>query len=59
MLPLKVRVKQALNNAAENGYFFEDMTPEQIAVDMCTYSSELEDELVVDVACALIALSEE
>lgn len=40
---LKELVREALKNAAENGYEFKGMDARAIAVDMLTYNPELED----------------
>jgi len=47
---LKAKVKQALQNAADNGFDFQNMTPREIAIDMITYGADLEDEDVDAVA---------
>lgn len=53
---LENRVREAIRNAAENGYDFADMSNLDIAVDMCCYDSSLENEDYIDVAECLVEI---
>ena len=41
---LKAKVKEALKNAADNGYTFDGMSAREIAIDMVTYDATMENE---------------
>ena len=52
-MDLTNKVREALTNAKENGYTFDEMSPGEIASDLITYDSELEDEDFGEVATAV------
>lgn len=50
---LRQKVRVALKQAAENGYYFEGASAEQIAEDMVTYCEDMERENLRDVVDAV------
>jgi hypothetical protein len=52
-------VREAFNDAKNNGYEFSDFTNEEIAVDMMDYNSELENEDFLDIIEAVSAIRSE
>ena len=52
-MDLTDKVRDALSNAKENGYTFDGMSPGEVAHDLLTYDSDLEDEDFCEVATAV------
>ena len=50
---LDAKVREALENAAENGCTFAGWTNTEVATDMCTYDADLETHEVEEVTAAL------
>ena len=49
-IPLMDRVKEALQNAKENGYDMGNLAPLQVAIDLFTYDSDLENEDICEIS---------
>lgn len=49
ILTLNNKVREAIINASENGYSFKNMSVREIATDMLTYDSALENEPFLDI----------
>lgn len=47
------RVREALNNAKENGYDQSGLSPREVAFDLITYDADLEHEDFCEVASAV------
>ena len=52
-MDLTDRVREALKNAKENGYDMGALSPLEVALDLCTYDADLENEDIQEVSTAV------
>ena len=53
---LTEKIREALINAKENGYSFDELAPAEIAADLISYDADLEHEDILEVCDAIQAI---